>query len=184
MGSELTFIRSLNQAYFEVNAVLFDKISVQFLKEINRMIPKPYYTLINTSRGKDPAVVVVNSALRSFENRDTFPWHLKLSIVCKQVGANGMPTSSEVEVLNQLEEEINAQLQVEENVVFLARVTCRGNRELLYRAHDPEVANEALQQLISNNNQSREWEYRMEQDLDWKLAAPELSLLERGIQFN
>lgn len=148
------------------------------------MIPKPHYTLINTSRGNDPAVVVVNSALRAFEDRNAFPWHLKLTITCKLVGANGMPTSSEVEVLDQLEEEIYAALQAGENIVFLARVTCRGTRELLYRVHDPEPANEALQRMISSNSQSREWEYHMEQDLDWALAAPELTLLERDVQFN
>lgn len=148
------------------------------------MIPKPYYTLINTSRGNDPAVVVVNSALRAFEDRSTFPWHLKLIITCKLVGTNGMPTSIEVEALDQLEEEIYAALQAKGNVLFLARVTCRGTRELLYRVQDPELANEVLQLLISDNPQSREWEYRMEQDLDWKLADPELKLLERDTQFN
>lgn len=148
------------------------------------MIPKPHYTLINTSRGNDPAVVVVNSALRTFEDRGAFPWHLKVTITCKLVGTNGMPTHVEVVVLDQLEEEIYAMLRGGENVVFLARVTCRGTRELLYRVHDPEPTNEALQRLISSNSQSREWEYRMEQDLDWKLAAPELTLLERDIQFN
>lgn len=148
------------------------------------MIPKPHYTLITTSRGNDPAVVVVNSALRTFGDRDAFPWHLKLIITCKLVGANGMPTSAEVEVLDQLEEGIFAALQDGDNVVFLARITCRGTRELLYRVHDPEPANEALQRLISCNSQSREWEYRMEQDLGWELAAPELTLLERDTQFN
>ncbi len=148
------------------------------------MIPKPHYTLINSSRGNDPAVVVVNSALRTFEDRGAFPWHLKLTIACKLVGVNGMPTSIEVEALDRLEEEIRIALQDGSNVVFLARITCRGTRELLYRVHDPEPADEALQRLISRNSQSREWEYRMEQDLDWELAAPELTLLERDTRFN
>lgn len=95
-----------------------------------------------------------------------------------------MPTNLEVEVLDQLEEEIYTALQAGENIVFLARVTCRGTRELLYRVHDPEPANEVLQRLVSSNFQSREWEYHMEQDLDWELAAPELTLLERDTQFN
>jgi hypothetical protein len=148
------------------------------------MNPKPHYTLINTSQGNDPAVVLVNSALRSFKGRDAFPWHLKLSITCKLVGANGMPTTPEIEVLNQVEEGISAVLRTGENVLFLARITCRGMRELLYRVHDPKLANETLQRLISDNSQAREWEYRMEQDLGWKLAAPELTLLERDPQFN
>lgn len=95
-----------------------------------------------------------------------------------------MPTSVEVVALDQLEDKICTALRDGDNVVFLARITCRGTRELLYRVHDPEPANEALQRLISSNSQSRVWEYRMEQDLDWALATPELTLLERDIRFN
>lgn len=95
-----------------------------------------------------------------------------------------MPTIREIEVLNHVEQEISAALQVKENALFLGRVTCRGTRDLLYRAHDPKIANEALQQLISTDSQSREWEFRMEQDPDWQLAEPELKLLEHDPRFN
>lgn len=148
------------------------------------MVPEPYYTLINTSKGKDPAVVVVNSALRAFEDREAFPWHLKLNIDCKLLGANGMPTTQEVEILQRLEDDISGVLQVGQNVLFLARITCRGERDLLYRVHDPETANVALQQLVAEPSQLREWDYRMEQDADWELAQPELQLLEHDPRFN
>lgn len=147
------------------------------------MIPSPYYTLINTSKGNDPAVVVVNSALRAFENRDGFPWHLKLTVACQLVGANGMPTEREIETLNRFEDETSAVLQIGKNVLFLARITCRGERIFLYRVRDPKAADEALQQLISAASKPREWEYLMEQDLDWVLAKPELDLLERDPSF-
>lgn len=148
------------------------------------MATKPYYTLINTSIGKDPAVVVVNSALRTFEDRDAFPWHLTLSIDCKLLGDNGMPTTQEVKILQRLEDGISSALQVEENTLFLARITCRGTRDLLYRVHDPEVTNKALQQLISSESQLREWDYHIEQDSGWELAQPELRLLEHDPRFN
>lgn len=148
------------------------------------MVPEPYYTLINTSRGKDPAVVVINSALRAFEDREAFPWHLKLNIACKFIGANGMPTTQEVEILQCLEDEISSVLQAGKNAIFLARITCRGERDLLYRVHDPEAANDVLQQLVSAPSQLREWEYRIEQDADWELAQPELRLLEHDPRFN
>jgi len=148
------------------------------------MIQKPYYTLINTSKGKDPAVVVVNSALRGFEHRDVYAWHLKMTIDCKYVERNGMPTAREVAALEQLEDENFASILAEQNAVFLARVTCRGRRELMYRIHDPGPANEVLQKLVSQPNPSREWDYRMEYDPGWALAQPELNLLERDIRIN
>lgn len=148
------------------------------------MTYKPYYTLINTSIGKDSAVVVVDSALRTFEDRGAFPWHLKLSIDCKFLGENGMPTTEEIKVLERLEVEISSALQIEKNSLFLARITCRGTRDLLYRVHDPEVASAALQELIAAGSQLREWEYYMERDSGWVLAQPELKLLEQDSHFN
>lgn len=148
------------------------------------MTHKPYYTLINTSIGKDPAVVVIDSALRTFEDRGAFPWHLKLNIDCKFLGENGMPTTDEIKILEQLETEVSTALQNESNALFLARITCRGTRDLLYRVRDPEVASAALQELIAADSQLREWEYYMEQDSGWELAQPELKLLEHDPHFN
>ena len=148
------------------------------------MVPEPYYTLINTSIGDDPAVVVVNSALRAFDDRQAFPWHLRISIDCKLLGANGMPTAAEGDVLHRLEDRIFRPLQASQNAIFLARVTARGERVLLYRVHDPEAANEVLQALISAPSQLREWDYQMEHDSGWDLAQPELALLEKDPRFN
>jgi hypothetical protein len=148
------------------------------------MIPKPHYTLINTSIGNDPAIVVVNSALRTFKNREIFPWHLRISIDCKLLGAQRMPTSEELDALNCLEEIISIPLQKKKNAIFLARVTARGQRILLYRVHNPEIANEVLQTVISHPKQVREWDYQMENDSGWELAQPELRLLERDSSLN
>lgn len=148
------------------------------------MVLEPYYTLINTSKGDDPAIVVVNSALRTFNDRQAFPWHLKISIDCKVLGGNGMPMPEEGKVLLRLENAIVSPLQFAQNAIFLARITCRGERVLLYRVHDPEAANDALNQLVSEASQLREWDYRIEHDPDWELAQPELQLLERDPRVN
>lgn len=88
-----------------------------------------------------------------------------------------MPTHEEVEALSRLEEEIAPAIETDQNAIFLARITARGERVLLYRVHDPERANETLQLLTSNSAGQREWEYQMEHDLGWILAKPELDLL-------
>jgi hypothetical protein len=145
---------------------------------------KPYYTLINTSRGDDPAVVVVNSALRQFRERERFPWNLRIEIQCRDLLKKGMPTREESLVLQELEESISDALQLQDNAIFAARITCAGRRELLFRIHDPELANDQLQKLTNNQNPRREWEYKMEEDHDWVLIRPELVLLEKDPKFN
>ena len=95
-----------------------------------------------------------------------------------------MPTAEESEVLVQLEEEITRLLAINENSIFLARITCRRSRDLKYRVRDPAPANDALEKLASITPATREWEYRIEQDVDWNLANLELSLLERDLRIN
>jgi len=151
---------------------------------VNTSIPIPHYTLIETTKGNDPAIVVVNSALRAFSGREEFPWHLKIAIDCQALGANGMPTSDEAEILVQLEEKLASSLECNDNSVFLARITWRGTRSILFRVRDPELANDTLGQLASVAPAEREWEYRMEQDSEWILAEPELRLLERDPRIN
>ena|ERR1700733_11884381 len=152
--------------------------------EIPDWIPSPYYTLINSSRGSDPAVLVVNSALRLFARREYFAWQANIQLTCKDLGANGMPTSEEGAILNTLEDSISGGVLNASNGVFLAKVTCRGQRELKYRVHDPEITNTFLKDMTSLPNPIREWEYRIEHDPEWSLAHPELSLLERDPRFN
>ncbi|WP_312236037.1 DUF695 domain-containing protein [Stenotrophomonas sp.] len=141
-------------------------------------VPVPCYSLIETSIGSDPAIVVVNSTLLTFTGHYAFPWHLRIGVICKLQGVNGMPTTEEVEALARLEEKIAPALEVDCNAIFLARITARGERVLLYRVHDPEKADEALQLLISTPDTVRQWEYQMEYDVGWMLAKPELDLLQ------
>ncbi|MBD8643774.1 DUF695 domain-containing protein [Stenotrophomonas sp. CFBP 13724] len=148
------------------------------------MIPKPHYTLINTSKGDDPAVVVVNSSLRNFQERASYAWNLNITIDCEHTATSGMPTAEESEILIKLEEIITKSLQLSENAAFLARTTCRGMRTLIFRVRAPEIANDALQMLISEDPQLREWEYIIELDPEWTLAQPELSLIEKSRNIN
>jgi len=147
-------------------------------------IPAPCYSLIETSIGDDPAIVVINSTLLGFTGRGSFPWHLRIGVHCRLLGENGMPTAEEVEILGRFEETIVSVLEVEHNAIFLARITARGERVLLYRVQDPEKANQALQLLTSTPEPMREWEYQMEHDLHWVMANPELELLAQAIRLN
>jgi hypothetical protein len=151
---------------------------------VSSEVPAPYYTLINTTKGVSPAVVVVNSALIKFGHRTAFPWHVKVAIDCEELGANGMPTSNESLFLVQVEEDISAALNVGIDALFLARVTCRRQRELLYRAHDGALANAALSSLSSNANPLRHWAYEIHEDTSWAMATPELTLVERASNVN
>ena len=154
------------------------------LLEADQELPTPHYTLIDTSRGEHPAVVVINSALRGFNNRHLFPWHLKIEVACQWVGSNGMPTQEESQILCALEDLLASQLGAQRAVLFVSRVTCEGVREISFRVSNPKNANEVLQIEINKPAPVRTWEYRMEEDPEWKLASPELNLIIKDTRFN
>jgi hypothetical protein len=133
-------------------------------------IPEPHYTLFNTTRSDLPEVVVVNGALLGFVHTEIFQWHLEVTIDAEFLAENGMPTPDESKILFELGDAIEEAL-VGYNAIFLARSTWNGFRQLSFRVHDPEVANNLLQRLIAVEPPLRQWDYRMESDQEWIQAG-------------
>jgi hypothetical protein len=67
-----------------------------------------------------------------------------------------------------------------ENALFLARSTWNERRELLFQVHNPEIAHESLRALLNSRHWNRDWDYRMEQDLEWSNAAHVFQLFPRA----
>ena len=135
-------------------------------------LPEPHYSLIDTERGGKPAVVVLNDALERFEHRDIFPWHLSITIEARRLAKNGMPTKGEASILDDLGDEIEGALATTKaehgstNVLFLARITWNGQRELVFRVHDPKLVDTKLKELVAQSS-TREWSYEMHGDDEW-----------------
>lgn len=88
-----------------------------------------------------------------------------------------MPDPEEQELLHAICDELEGALQAAKtefgspNVLYFARSTWDGQRELMFRVHDPEIANGVLQAKISSKKWDRDWDFRMEEDRDWTLTA-------------
>ncbi|NHQ85571.1 DUF695 domain-containing protein [Iodobacter sp. HSC-16F04] len=140
-------------------------------------VPEPHYTLFNATRSGQPEVIVVNDALLSFPLAEIFPWHLVVTLEVADTVENGMPSSTESAILFQIGDEIESTVLTSrtehgsQNALFLARSTWNVQRELLFQVHDPETANQALQQLLGCRKWEREWSYRMANDASREAAA-------------
>jgi hypothetical protein len=145
-------------------------------------IPDPHYLLIDTARDDMPAVVVVNDSALSLFGREVFPWHLEISIDARKTAKNGMPTPAERIVLDRVGDALECRLDDSRtslgssNALFLARVTWNSRRELVYRVHDPEVANAILQRAVVELTE-REWEFTMASDERWEEVEAYQSLV-------
>ena len=118
-----------------------------------------------------PAICVVNQGLANFEPKVVFAWHLSIILKCQELRENGMPSPEEKRIIDQFGDKLAGQLKADGNALFLARITWNATRQLLYRVYDPEVANEFLTDLISSESYIRDFDFRMEQDEAWELAA-------------
>jgi len=138
------------------------------------IIPDDLYSLLNFEQDDLPGVAVVNTALKEFEPKIVFAWHLSIMIDLDDLIENGMPSKSEVEVIDNygdyLDNEIKGKDKERPNALFLARITWNKTRELIWRVYDPEVSNGFLQEIITANSSPRQFDYRIDPDDNWELA--------------
>lgn len=130
------------------------------------VLPEPHYTLFDSNRNDLPEVIVVNDALLSFQHPEVFPWHLEVNIQAEDLAENGMPAPEESSILFEIGDRIESAI-VGNNALFLARSTWDGLRQLSFRVHDRERANDTLQPLLATKPHARFWEYRMHHDPEW-----------------
>lgn len=144
------------------------------VKEFKVLIPDEQYSLLDFRQDELPGVAVVNTALRNFEPREVFAWHLSIMLQLNDLAENGMPSKMEVEVIDEfgdfLDEKIKGEDNEKPNALFLARITWNATRELIWRVYDPEITDKFLKNLIENGNPIREFEFRMDSDNEWNLA--------------
>jgi hypothetical protein len=121
-----------------------------------------------------PGIAFVNTALRDFEGKEVFSWHLSVMIQFKDLIENGMPSKKERKVVEKFEDKLNKLIKGKDkkkpNALFLSRITWKSTRELIWRVFDPEVADKVLKMIIEKKRYPRPFDYRMEDDDDWKLA--------------
>lgn len=144
---------------------------------VSVLVPEPHYTIINTSRRENPVVVVANDALLAFPHIDVFPWHLHVEVHAQELAQHQMPTTEESELLFSISDRIESTVLAGrtdrggENSLFLARTTGNAIREMMFQVHNPDIADQALQALLSRESWLRPWQYEMTHDAGWTSAS-------------
>ena len=143
-------------------------------KEFRVVIPKEHYQILNFNTDGLPGVAVVNKSLAEFEPKEVFVWHCSVMLQCEKLIEKGMPSREEVEILDKfgdfLDDKIKGADKEKPNGLFLARITWNETRELIWRIFDPEIANDFLTDLIEREDHLRNFDYRIDEDENWKLT--------------
>jgi hypothetical protein len=148
--------------------------------EYHVTIPKEQSCIVDFRQEGLPGVANVNSALREFEPKIVFAWHLSLMLQLEDLVKNGMPSKAEQKTIDDFGEMLDVAFKgdlEQPNALFLARITWNATRELIYRVYDPGPINGYLTQMIDANTSPRPFDYKMEHDPDWKLAQWHLNTI-------
>ena len=138
------------------------------------VIPDEKPRIIEFIQDNSPGIAYVNRSLVDFEPKEVFSWHLSIIVEIQDIVENGMPSTKERELLDKFGETLDKNIKGADkqkpNALFLARITWNKTRELIWRVYDPEIADEYLKQIFSDNSCPRPFDYRIDPDKDWKLA--------------
>ncbi len=139
-------------------------------EEYRVTIPDEVFAILEWSEDDLPAICVINQALANFEPKIVFAWHLSIIVDCAELADNGMPTSDETKILEQIGDHFDDHIKANGNALFLARITWNGTRQFLYRVYDPQIANAFLMDVIDNQENIRPFDFQMEHDQNWEHA--------------
>lgn len=138
------------------------------------IIPEEHHRIIEFRQEDLPGIGVINQALWDFEPKVVFAWHLSLMIEFESLADNGMPSTEEREVVDSFGDSLDAIFKGDDpdkpNALFLARITWNKTRELIYRVYEPEPCHQYLTRVINEESSPRQFNYRIENDPEWKLA--------------
>jgi hypothetical protein len=146
------------------------------LNDFRVVIPDESFSIIEFRQQELPGVALINTALRGFEPKVVFAWHLSIMLQLDELIENGMPSPREREIVDDFGDRLDAAIKGDEpdkpNSLFLGQITWNDTRELLWRIFDPEAVNAFLQSILNADAdlRPRPMDYRMDHDPEWKLA--------------
>ena len=140
------------------------------MQKITIKLPQEDLSIVEFMQDELPGVLVVNGALKSFEECTPFAWHLSVMVVYQNTVNDNMPSKEEQELLVQFEEQLDKVIKEDGNALFLASITHNGSRELIWRVYNPETPNDYLHDLIDSEAHPRPFEFTLEQDVSWAKA--------------
>ena len=141
------------------------------MKATNIVIPDEVHTLCEFRQYDLPGFATINTALREFEPKLAFSWHLSVLLQCIDLIASRLPSPDEQKILYGFEDKLDSLIKANGNALFLARVTHDAHRELIWRVHDPGAANSVIQSIVRAKDHPRAFDYRIEEDRGWQKAS-------------
>ena len=151
-------------------------------KEFEVLIPDEAFQTLNFDQENFPGVAVVNINLATFEPKEVFGWNCSVILECEDTMDNGMPSKEESLIIDAfgdfLDDNIKGEDKEQPNALFLARVTWKNTRQLIWRVFDLENVETYFADLTKKGTHKRSFDYSIDYDATWELT--EWYLKDRG----
>ncbi len=114
--------------------------------------------------------ITANFSYLDFKYKKEFPWLLMITLPVLEYNENGHPTGEEAEALNSFENFLEHEIRETCIAHYIGRITLYKKRELYYHVNVPEALNSRLNQLLHQPDVTRDFDFRIEKDEEWKVA--------------
>ena len=167
---------------FDCHNLVIRSLSLKKLREIfsrrtlSVTIPEESFALVESMDSEGAkALMVVNASLNEHKDdaalRKVFGYYCSVIFEYEDIDESLWPTSEEFSVMHDYVETFDKALKGDTehpNALFVARVTQKGTCQMIWMLNNPDMAIEYMDGLISRNDQTRDFEYHIEQDTGWE----------------
>ncbi|MCX8020477.1 MAG: DUF695 domain-containing protein [Chitinophagaceae bacterium] len=127
------------------------------------------YSIIETTLSNGlPLVAIINSTLLDWDSKASHPWILQVEIKFDGSKNNGMPDNNTYEQLNNLENEIMAELKDFEGYLNVGRQTTNGERIVYFACKDFRKPSKLLYNLTRKHSDKLDLSYDLYKDKYWQ----------------
>ena len=109
----------------------------------------------------------INKSYDNYPNKKYFPWWIQVTLELEDVDDRKMPTASESQILNDLEDKIEAFISDKHKTHLIGRVTQNGFRDLIFYIDLPRFNQEKTNIFFDQIQEIRRVNFAMEKDINW-----------------
>ncbi len=112
---------------------------------------------------------IINTSLKEFFNKQDYPYAVFIEIIFTNYRSEnqlGMPTASEAEYLDEIEENLVLHFERHIKSVYIGHTSLMLKREIIFYIQDPDLADSFLREWIKSTK--RETDYEIYDDPLWE----------------
>ena len=122
-----------------------------------------------------PALAIINTDLKSIENRSQYPYSVFIEIIPDSFNENGHPEGEEYDYLNEVEKKIIEYMEEQTQSVHVGHTTVYRAREIIFYTQEKLEVENFLDFFLQNIE--RESNFEIENDPEWENVSAFYELL-------